>query len=212
MDDWADLSSTPATLDNKQYGFGRAGYKRTKLLSWVAAVLFADGGPIGGRSTAATVNALFKRVSDDKSDPMRREDVVRDAMLLLDHGLDAHAAVSEAWAPKFKNSQSSNGWQEFQLVSTLIALSAAHAVLGDDLVDRLEGAGPTIAHATATRRLRPKKTQSAEQWRFTAAVVRELLEILESQPGRGGGQLIARYGSSGLGALVALPAPTDWQP
>ena len=30
-DQWDDLRSTPTTLDNEQYGFGRAGYKRTKL-------------------------------------------------------------------------------------------------------------------------------------------------------------------------------------
>lgn len=209
-DVWDDLSSTPATLDNKQYGFGRAGYKRTKLLSWVAAVLFAESGPIGSRSTAATVNALLRRVDENKHDVFRQEDVVRDAMLLLDHGLDAHAAVPDAWAPGFRNSQSANGWQELQLVSTLIALSAAYAVLGDELVDRLEEVHPEIQHATATLWARPSKTQSAEQWRFTAAVVRELLEILAVDPGDAEDRLRTRFGSSGLGSLLALRNPTEW--
>lgn len=207
---WDDLKSTPSTLDNKQYGFGRAGYKRTKLLSWVASVLFAESGSMGGRSTAATVNALFKRVVDSKSDPLRQEDVVRDAMLLLDHGLDAHATVPEAWAPRFKNPQSANGWQELQLVSTLIALSAAYAVLGEELVERLEDAVPQIQQATEKRWARPSKTQSAEQWRFTGGVVHELLEILAVDPVEAEERLRSRFGTSGLRSLVSLEHPAEW--
>lgn len=210
LEQWEDLKSTPTTLDNKQYGFGRAGYKRTKLLSWVASVLFADGGSMGGRSTAATVNALLKRVAEGKNDPLRREETVREAMLLLDHGLDAHAAVPEAWAPSFKNSQSGNGWQELQLVSTLIALSAAYAVLGEELIERLEEATPEIQHATEKRWTRPTKTQSTEQWRFTGGVVRELLEILEVAPADAQDRLQSLYGTSGLSALVALEPPAEW--
>lgn len=208
-DVWEDLASTPATLDNKQYGFGRAGYKRTKLLSWVSAVLFADGGPIGSRSTAGTINALFERISKDRAELLRREAVVRDAMLLLDHALDAHAAVPDAWPQSFRNSQSSNGWQELQLISTLIALAAAHAVLGDDLVDRVEESAPEIAAACLTRWSRPTKTQSAEQWRFTALVARELLEILGVDADDASGRLQARFGSTGLRSLLALSAPAE---
>ena len=208
---WDDLSSTARALDNKRYGFGRAGYKRTKLLSWVASVLFGESGSIGGRSTAATVSALLTRVEKDSSDALRKDDVVLDAMLLLDHGLDAHAAVpDEAWAAKFKNSQSANGWQELQLVSSLIALSAAQTVLGDGLLDRLEDAVPEIQLASEQRWIRPVKTQSTEQWQFTAGVVREMLAILEVAPEDVETRLVARYGHSGLGSLLSLKNPEHW--
>ena len=212
LEHWNDLASTSATLDNSQYGFGRAGYKRTKLLSWVASVLFAESGSMGGRSTAATINALLKRVAESKSDPLRQEGVVLDAMLLLDHGLDAHAAVPEAWPPSFRNTQSANGWQELQLVATLIALSAAHAVLGEELVERLEDTVPLIYQAAEKSWIRPSKTQSTEQWRFTGGVVRGLLEILAVDPAEADEQLRARFGTSGLSSLVRLEPPAEWQP
>lgn len=209
---WPDLSSTKATLENKPYDFGRAGYKRTKLLSWVASVLFAESA-VGGRSTATTVNALLTRVEKDKGDMLRREEVVLDAMLLLDHGLDAHAAVpDEAWSQTFKNSQSKYGWQELPLVSCLIALSAAHAVLNDQLIDRLENAVPQIQLATEKRWLRPVKTQTAEQWRFTAGVVRGLLEIVDVDPSSAEALLATRYGRSGLSSLLSLSDPENWHP
>lgn len=73
----------------------------------MAAVLFFGAkGTVGTRSTASTINALLKRVHDTKSDRLRDVDVVRSAMLLLDHGIDAHASTAppEAWADKFRNS------------------------------------------------------------------------------------------------------------
>lgn len=209
LEDKDDLLSTASTLDSPEYGFGRAGYKRTKLLSWVASVLFADG-QVGSRSTAATVNALLKRVAENRKDPLRDEQVVRDAMLLLDHGLDAHAAVPQAWALKFKNPKGT-AWQELQLVSTLIGLSAAHAVLGDDLVDRLEERAAQVKEATQTRWQRPVKTQTLSQWQFVGGVVRELLEILDVRPGDVEAQLRSRFGASGLASLVALDPPREWR-
>ena len=67
-------------------------------------------------------------------------------------------------------------------MSSLIALSAGRAVLGEDFIDRLEGVVPEIQHASETRWTRPNKTQSAEQWRYTAGVVGEMLEILKIDP------------------------------
>lgn len=212
VDDLHDLKSTMKTLEGKPYDFGRAGYKRTKLLSWVASVLFGESGTIGGRSTAATINALLARVEKDTGDVLRDEDVVRDAMLLLDHGLDAHAAVSaDAWAPTFRTSQpKGGGWQELPLVSCLIALSAAQMALGDELVDRLEQAEPEVRLATEKVWLRPGKTQTTEQWRFTAGVVRGLLAILDVHPGEAEARLTSRFGHCGLGSLLSLKDPDEW--
>ena len=107
---WDGLASTPEVLDS--YGFGKAGYKRTKLLSWVAAALLFSDGRAPTRSTAAQVNALLKRIDDDGSDPLRNSDRVRDAMRLLDRALDAHAVIpDDVWSPAFKNAQSKSKWR-----------------------------------------------------------------------------------------------------
>jgi len=202
---WHDLSSTPRVLDS--YGFGRAGYKRTKLLSWVASVLFFDDGRPDARSTASQINALLKRISGDSKDPLRDEAAVVAAMLLLDRGLDAHAGIpAETWAPRFRSSQSQSKWQELQLVATLIGFSAAREVLGDSLDDVVDAALPEISEAS-TRWKRPQKTQSKEQWEFIAGVVAELMAILGVSPAEADASLRARYGHSGLDRLLSIIGP-----
>ena len=84
-----------------------------------------DGAP-PRRSTANHINALLKRVEDDSGTSLRDEPNLRDAMVLLDKGVDAHAAIGpEVWTKKFINPQATGKWQELQLVASLIGLSAA---------------------------------------------------------------------------------------
>ncbi|MGE3447463.1 MAG: DUF262 domain-containing protein [Microbacteriaceae bacterium] len=199
---WDDLSSTPEVLDG--YGFGKAGYKRTKLLSWVASVLFFDDGRPDGRSTASQINALLKRIASSSTDPLRDKSRVAEAMRLLDHGLDAHASIPpEVWAPTFRNSQKQGKWQELQLVAALIGFSAAYQVLGDDLDDVVEGAMPQLSDASAGWK-RPTKTQSKEQWAFIAGVVRDLLGALQVPVSEADAAIRSSYGFSGLQTLVDI--------
>ena len=199
---WPDLRSTQDVLNS--YGFARAGYKRTKLLSWVCAALLLDDGALPGRSTTNHINALLKRISDDPTDALRREENLVKAMVLLDKGLDAHAAIGpEIWAKTFINPRSTGKWQELQLVATLIALSAAHVVHGEALVDVLEERFESVLQASTTWE-RPQKTQSKEQWVFIATVVDELLALLDVDPETVDAQLRADLGSSGLTGLLAV--------
>lgn len=201
---WAQLASTPEVLDD--YGFGKAGYKRTKLLSWVAAALLYSDGKAPSRSTAAWVNALLKRVEDTPGDRLRDPAVVRNMMLLLDRALDAHALVpDDVWAPRFKNAQQKSKWQELQLVASLIGLTAAAAALGDDFEQRVDDALDRIGERSQ-HWIRPTKTQTKEQWGFIAQVVAEMLAVLEVAPADADAEITAAYGSSGLARL--LPAPT----
>ena len=202
LPEWSDLSSTQTVLNS--YGFARAGYKRTKLLSWVCAALLLDDGALPGRSTTNHINALLKRISENPRDPLRREENLLKAMMLLDKGLDAHAAIGpEIWTKKFINPRSTGKWQELQLVATLIAFSAAHTVHGENLVDLLEAKFDAV-HQASTTWERPKKTQSKEQWVFIATVVDELLAILGVAPGTVDDILRADFGSSGLSGLLAI--------
>ena len=198
---WADLSSTPRTLDG--YGFGRAGYKRTKLLSWVASVLFLDKGKPETRSTATQINALLERVGQRPSDRLRSATAITEAMLLLDHGIDAHAgAALDMWPQSFRNPQGRGKWQELQLVASIIGLCAARAVMdGDELADLLDELAPTIRAASAGWH-RPTKTQSREQWLFISRVVGELLEILGVESTEAHARIAEQFGESGLEALL----------
>ncbi|WP_170981541.1 DUF262 domain-containing protein [Nocardioides dongxiaopingii] len=200
--EWDDLSSTQEVLNN--YGFPQAGYKRTKLLSWVSAALLLGDDALPGRSTTNHINALLYRVAKYKTDRLRNPATILKAMMLLDKGLDAHAEVGrEIWAKTFVNPRSTGKWQELQLVSTLIALSAAHVVRGDALVDDLESKFTDIKNASA-KWSRPKKSQSKEQWEFIAMVVSEFLALLDVDPAAVDARLIEDFGASGLGRLVAV--------
>ncbi|NKY38108.1 GmrSD restriction endonuclease domain-containing protein [Cellulomonas septica] len=204
QDDWDDLSSTKSALEG--YDFGRAGYKRTKLLSWVAAVLFGARGTVGTRSTASTINTLLKRVQDTKNDLLRDVTVVRSAMLLLDHGIDAHASITtDAWADTFRNSTGKDAWQELQLVASLIALGAARAVLGDELDEKLDDIVPALRSASETW-IRPAKTQTSEQWKYMAKVVDEFLGVLGVDVADADDRLRKEFGHSGLAELVSRRA------
>lgn len=199
---WVDLRSAQDVLD--RYGFGQAGYKRTKLLSWVSSVLLLEDGSPVRRSTANHINALLKRVDDDRKDPLRDEGNVLEAMALLDKGLDAHAGIPpEVWSKHFVNSQGKGKWQELQLVASLIGLSAAFLAHGDSLADVVESKWTDLANASASWK-RPAKTQSKEQWVFIAQVVSELLELLDVDHAKVDDQLRAKFGASGLTTLVQL--------
>ncbi|MGZ6586029.1 MAG: DUF262 domain-containing protein [Solirubrobacteraceae bacterium] len=201
LDVWDDLESTSRTLSN--YGFDRAGYKRTKILSWTAASLLLDD-EIQGRSTASHINALLKRVQDSKLDRLRDTDCVKEAMIMIDHGLDAHAVVDAngGWAPVFKNAQGKGKWQELQLVAGLIGMSAASLVLGDDLIDVADDVTAAILAVSGAWE-RPKSAQSKDQWEFISRVVKELLHVLSVDPTTAHEAIKQRFGQSGLAALLS---------
>ncbi|MGW8564769.1 DUF262 domain-containing protein [Isoptericola sp. NPDC055881] len=204
LGDWEDLSSAGTNLTD--YAFGAVGYKRTKVLSWVvAALLFEDKNSDGvTRSTAAHIDALLQRIAGDKYDPLRDLEKVRRAMLLVDHGLDAHATPDDVWSKSFRSgsAKGAGNWQELRLVASLVGLSAAGAVLGDELVDVFEDAAPSIRDASE-RWQKPSQSQSREQWRWIGFVVGEILRLLDVNPDEAHDALKAQFGYSGLRALVA---------
>jgi hypothetical protein len=184
------------------------------VLSWVAAALLLnDAGKDGiTRSTSAHINALLQRVQAISGDPLQSSTTVRDLMLLMDHALDAHATVADAWPKRFRsgNDRGTGKWQELRLVATLVALSAAAVVLDDELVDRLEDAVPAIS-GSAARWGKPVRNQSKEQWRWIGFVVSEILAILDVEPEDAHAALVERFGSSGLKTIVDhAQAPEDY--
>lgn len=202
---WPDLSSTARTLD--RYGFkDAAGYRRTKILSWVASILVHGDGRLESRSTATHINSLLERLGDNRDDQLRGEAKVRDLMLLLDHGLDAHALVpNEVWTDRFVNAQSRGKWQELQLVASLAGLAGAYEFHGEALLDLVEERYDDIKAMAATREWqRPDKTQSREQWQFVADVIGGVFRIFDVPDEGVEGALVSKFGGTGLTSLRAL--------
>ena len=207
VESWDDLEEVGSTLE--RYGFGRTGYKRSKLLSWVLSILLHDASSLSSRSTASQINALFKEVKDSKTHPLRDQKVVTSAMCAFQAGLHAHASIDdEVWAPKFKNSLGSGKWQELQLVPALVAFTTAHVVLDCELDDRIDAVLPELTRRSASW-IRPAKTQTKVQWQYIAHVTREMLDILQIDASEADVALRARFGRSGLSHLLALPPLSD---
>ena len=205
---WQDVSSTGRALAKPPYLLPDAGYKRTKALSWVAAALLMEDENASTRSTTAHINNLLKRIETNAADPLRDQRRIADAMLLLDAAMDAHqAAPPQVWAPQFRSTQTR--WQELQLVASLVGLAGASVVLGDDLSDVIDERADDLRDASG-RWARPRKSQSREQWQFIGGVVRELLGALDVPAEHADREVRSRFGTSGLGALVALPSLPEW--
>lgn len=207
LENWEDLEEVGSTLEN--YGFGRTGYKRSKLLSWVLSILLHDASGLSSRSTASQINALFKGVKDSKAHPLRNQKIVTSAMVAFQAGLQAHASIDdEAWAPKFKNSLGGGKWQELQLVPALVAFTTAHVVLDCDLEDRIDAVLPELTRRSASW-IRPAKTQTKIQWQFIAQVTREMLDVLQIDASEADAALVSRFGRSGLKQLLAVSPLSD---
>ncbi len=160
------------------------------------------------RSTTAHVNNLLKRIETHGDDPLRNQHAVTQAMRLLDAAVDAHqSAPLQIWAPKFRGTQTR--WQELQLVASLVALAAASTKLGDGLADRIDECADELRSAS-DRWVRPRKSQSREQWQFIGGVVREFLDVLGVDAVAADEELRSRFGTSGLQSLVSLPRLLEW--
>jgi len=198
---WETLRRVGESLES--YGFGKSGYKRSKVLAWVASIILYENGKPGSRSTASQINEFFKEVKDSPRHPLRASSTLARAMVALERGLDAHTTIDdEVWAPKFKNSLGGGKWQELQLIPTLVALTVGYLVHGDGLEDVVDEHLDDIRESSA-RWKRPSKTQSREQWAFTARVVREFLEILEVDIDAADQAIREEFGASGLSVLVS---------
>lgn len=90
-----------------------------------------------------------------------------------------------------------------------MGLAAASAVIGEEVVDRIENAADDLT-AASLRWKRPTKTQSKQQWQFIGGVVKELLEVLDVTPDAADAEIRLRFGTSGLRGLVALDVLPEW--
>lgn len=199
---WEDVEAISDLLDD--YSFGSARYRRTKVLSWIAALLLSDAiddGEKGMRSTAGHIDELLHRIESHKRDPLRSAATIQSAFRVLAQSIKAHSAV-DAWAPIFKNRKQGTRWQELQLVASLLGVTLATVVLDDEVEDKLADAVSTLRHKSKTPRWeRPQKTQTLEQWKYIARVSFDVLDALEVEPDEVSAALKERFGTTCIPTL-----------
>ena len=209
-DKWDQLEEIQHSFDG--YKFGSARFRRTKVLSSIAAVLLLDTidpetSKLRNLSTARQIDALFDQATQVNS-RLRNTDTIVDLLLVIQRAVDAHSAIERAWAPKFQHNKSQGRWQELQLIASIVGVAAAAIILGDEVKDRLHAASDNLQKLTSTEPLlRPQKTQTIEQCKYIAMVVNELTRELGVNLDEVDREIKSHFGSSGIQGLQARLKP-----
>lgn len=218
---WPDIEHLGSTLE--AYGFGESRYRRTKVLSWVLAALLGDTGGKDLPSTARHIDDLLKKASgkfdklgaNPRLDNLKLTDTTVLARLFqsIAASVKLHAAFGdEIWAPKFKDGDSGQKWQELQLVASLIGISIAYFASPETAEARIEIHAEDIYSESATAGrgedvslwARPKKSQTKTQWMFIATVAKRIAELLDTDISIAEINIRKQFGSSGIQSLFAM--------
>ena len=204
------VSEIAGFLDD--YRFGALRYKRTKILSWLVALLMSPSVDEGGlviRSTAKQINSLLDAIRDAPSErPHPLKDRPRLCLLVddLHRCLEVHSGC-DGWTRRFRDDKDGTKWQELQLIASLAGVFLVCLVRGDadDLLDDRRDA---ILKFTA-QHPRPRKTQNKTQWAYIGEVTLGLLDLLGVGLQSVEQALLDRYGLNCLPTLRAAQAHYD---
>ena len=176
-----DLGAVPSTLHKLQVGDSR--FHRTKLASWVAAILVHEPNrtdtSIKTPSTSGYINAMLEAVSADPSHPMRAQANLRTLAGAMVGGatlLEELAGEEYAYDPSFVSKKGDGiRWEDLPMVAAWTSCTLA-ALVGRTAEDA-EGLGDAVLQAS---KLRPPltKQQSRTQWGYLARTTFELLEAM----------------------------------
>ncbi len=176
-----DVDIVPSTFRRRQVGDGR--FHRTKLASWVAAILVHQPNrtdkSIKTPSTSGYINAMLEAVSGNPKHPMHDEANLRtlaNAMISGAALLDELAGEEDAYSPRFVSKKKDGvRWEDLPMVAAWT--SCTLATLVGRTSDDAERIGDAVLKATAQR---PplEKQQSRTQWGYLARTTFELLEAM----------------------------------
>lgn len=200
-----DLHRLGETL--KDYGFGDSRYKRTKVLSWILAVILRDthGKPL--TSTAKHIDHLLDEVGDTEkfpNHPLRPNSTLAALFTWISHVVEIHMRHDELWSPAFKDGGNGVKWQELQLVGSLVGIALATAASPSDIENRLDAHADDIFAASETQWKRIEKAQTKTQWDYIARIATGIVEILGIDPDAASAAVRDRFGSSGFESLRGM--------
>lgn len=177
-----DLALVAGTLHELQVGVSR--FHRTKLASWVAAILIhqpnrGDKG-IKTPSTSGFINAMLEAATADAAHPMRDHGNLKNLATAMTTGaalMRELAGEEYAFSPKFVNKKGDGiRWEDLPTVAVWTACTLA-AVVGKTAEDA-EDISDAVREVTENR---PplEKQQSRTQWGYLARTTFELLDAME---------------------------------
>lgn len=188
----------------RAYGFGVARYRRTKVVSWILALLLLDTNGEKLKTTARHIDELLTRVQDDAKDPLRNRTILADLFGWLVQAVDLHARHPELWSETFMDGGNGAKWQELQLVGSLVGVALALAAAPTDIEARLRQNADAIWEATATELKRSINAQTKTQWSYIARIAKRVVEVLGLDPVQASVAVRDRFGSSGYESLAGM--------
>jgi hypothetical protein len=197
------------------YGFGDSRYRRTKVLSWIIAVLLHDtydrkeGRRKPLTSTAKHIDHLLDEINENPRHRLTDEATLAKLFAWVAAAAELHSGHSELWADSFKDGDAGAKWQELQLVGSLVGLALALIAAPDDIEERLEAHADAVYEASATEWKRIEKTQTKTQWDYIRRIVTGILELMEIDPAQASSVVRNEYGSSGLESLQLMILPAN---
>lgn len=208
----ADIAPALASIPNlhqlgetlRGYGFGDSRYKRTKVLSWIIAVLLHDtaGKPL--TSTARHIDQLLNQVQTTPGHPLRCAATLADLFTWIAGAAELHAGHDELWAESFMDDDKGVKWQELQLVGSLVGIAFALAASPDGIEERIEANADAIRQASVTQWKRIDKAQTKTQWDYIRRIATGVVELLGIDPAVASEAVRDRFGSSGFDSLRGM--------
>lgn len=191
--------------------FGTMRFKRTKVLSWICAVLLhpnrgRDGSPVTP-STASHIDAMLRSITDKQGQhPLYHRTALVTLGRDMGRAVELHALYEDAWAPKFRNKKGfASKWEELPLVASLIA---CFLLVVGDAEQSLETNIAEVRKFTGEN-LGPAKTQNKTQWGYIAKISIGIIDLLAIDISKTNDTLVSRYGYSAIDGLRSLA--TDFE-
>lgn len=202
-----DLDTTDLGNLLSDMGVSTTRFNRTKLVSWVVAILAYHVPPKKDGSAATPgstklVESLLSSVEKDKKHPLRTEN----GCLALARALLGAASLLDELrdggiAPEFTGLKSpGEKWEDLPAVSALAACVIA-SLCG---IESITPEARTAFKQTTGKIKRLQKQQAKWQWGYIANAVLVLLEALGVTAGHGGDRLDATFGTNPLPRLQGL--------
>lgn len=191
-----------------EYRFGTARYRRTKLLSWLVALVLhpslQEDGTLAVRSTAKHIDEMLRKIADDvklkRHNALAQDDSLAKLIDDLHNCLEVHSGCV-GWEGVFRDDKDGAKWQELQLVASLVGVFLIASVF-PNASDLLEERHDALLEFTATHR-RPEKTQNKTQWAFIGKVALGLVGVAGLDLSQIDSALTQRYGVSCIPTLQA---------
>lgn len=198
-----DTNRIPDLLKSMSVSDGR--FNRTKLTSWVAAILVhrldTKAGQLGWPGSTSFIEGMMRSIADSKTHPLTSNKACEHLALALHGGatLLEELRAMEAFWPKFTHpQQGGEKWEELPAVAAWTACTLG-AIAGVEATTELREA----VLATTKRVERLKKQQARTQWGYMAGVTLDLLTAMRVDTDTLGATLEKRFGYNCIPALVA---------